>query len=281
MSKSNQFIERSIMGALSFLKESVFADEYALKKGLLQALDPRVKTVTFVLFIIQVLVTKSFFVLACLYGVCLLMVVASRIPVIFFLKRTWVFIPLFSLCIAIPAVFSVFTPGEALVSMRIGGVTLVVTRQGLYGALLFVGRVTASVSFAVLLSITTRHFELLRVLRIFRVPQVFVMTIGMCYRYVYLFVDVIENSYRALKSRAGVKIHHTRGQRLVTWNIASLWSRSYALNEDVYRAMLSRGYKGEPVVLQDFKTRVSDWLWLLCMTALCAGIWYGKSLLKV
>ncbi len=32
------------MGALSFFKESVFADEYALKKGLLQSIDPRIKT---------------------------------------------------------------------------------------------------------------------------------------------------------------------------------------------------------------------------------------------
>ena len=38
------------MGALSFFKESVFADEYALQKGLLQSIDPRIKTATFFLF---------------------------------------------------------------------------------------------------------------------------------------------------------------------------------------------------------------------------------------
>jgi hypothetical protein len=32
------------MGALSFFKDSVFADEYALQKGLLQSIDPRIKT---------------------------------------------------------------------------------------------------------------------------------------------------------------------------------------------------------------------------------------------
>jgi cobalt/nickel transport system permease protein len=114
----------------------------------------------------------------------------------------------------------------------------------------------------VLLSITTKHFELLKVLRIFKVPQVFVMTVGMCYRYIYLFVEIIENTYLAIKSRAGTKIHYKKGQHVVAWNIAFLWQRSYQLNEDVYKAMLSRGYHGEPVVLNELKVKARDWLWL-------------------
>ncbi|MFA5276029.1 MAG: cobalt ECF transporter T component CbiQ, partial [Candidatus Omnitrophota bacterium] len=94
---NNNFIERSILGALSFLKESVFADEYALKKGLLQALDPRIKTFTLLLFIIQAILTRNILILFCLYALCLFLALLSRINLGFFLKRTWVFIPLFSL----------------------------------------------------------------------------------------------------------------------------------------------------------------------------------------
>jgi cobalt/nickel transport system permease protein len=50
--------------------------------------------------------------------------------------------------------------------------------------------------------------------------------------------------------------------------MASLWHRSYLLNEMVYGAMLSRGYAGEPVVLHDFKTRLRDWVWLLFVVVL-------------
>lgn len=137
-----------------------------------------------------------------------------------------------------------------------------ITRQGLSGALLFVTRVTTSVSFAVLLSITTKHFELLRVLRIFKIPPVFVMTFGMCYRYIFLFVEIIENTYLAIKSRVGTSVHHKKGQSVVAWNIAHLWMRSYQLNEEVYKAMQSRGYQGEALVLDEFKTKLRDWLWL-------------------
>jgi cobalt/nickel transport system permease protein len=262
LSKNNDFIARSLMGAMSFLKDSLFSEEYALKKGFLQSLDPRTKTAGFLLLIIQVLFTKNIIVLSGYYAACILLVCFSKINLGFFLKRTWVFIPLFSLFIAIPALFNIFSPGQILVSFHLGALELSVTRQGLSGASLFVMRVLTCVSFAVLLSITTKHFEFLRVLRIFGIPQVFVMTLGMCYRYIFLFVEIIENTYLALKSRVGVRVHYRSGQHIVAWNIACLWARSYQLNEEVYKAMLSRGYRGEPVILDDFRIKLRDWLWL-------------------
>lgn len=272
--RRNNFIERSITGALSFIKESVFSDEYASRNGFLQSIDPRMKLVTFAFFLLETLFTKSIAVSASLYGICLILAYASGIHLGFFLKRTWVFIPLFSLFIAIPALFSVFTPGEAIAVFNIFGAHLIITRQGLSGASLFVMRVITSVSFAILLSITTRHFELLKVLRIFKIPQVFVMILGMCYRYIYLFSDIVENTFRAIKSRVGTEVETKRGQRVVAWNMASLWYRSYRLNEEIYNAMLSRGYSGEPVIYNEFKTKPGDWVWLCTAFMLCVAALY-------
>jgi cobalt/nickel transport system permease protein len=170
---------------------------------------------------------------------------------------------LFALFIAAPALFSNITPGEELFSFKAAGLTLAVTLPGVLTFFLFVLRVAATVSFAVLLSITTRHFELLRVLRTFGIPQAFVMVLGICYRYIYLFLEIIENTYLAIKSRVGRVIHYKKEQQIVGWNIAFLWARSCQLNEDVYKAMLSRGYSGEPQVLYDFKAGLKDWLWLV------------------
>ena len=262
MAGHNSFIERSITDALSFLKESIFAEEYASKPGFLQSLDPRIKVITIFLMIIATVLTRSIAVSCTLYALCLILAYFSHVKISFFLKRTWIFIPLFSIFIAIPALFSIFSPGEALFSVSLIGYKLSITRQGILGATLFVIRVTASVSFAVLLSLTTRHFDLLKVLRIFGIPQVFVMTLGMCYRYIYLFLEVAGNTYLAIKSRVGTRVPYKRGQRMVAWNMASLWLRSYHLNDAVYQAMLSRGYTGEPAVLENFKTRWIDWVWL-------------------
>ena len=257
--KSNNFIERSIVNVLTFLKDSIFAEEHALVKGFLQSLDPRVKIISFLLLIIQALSTKSILALFFLYAACLFLVLASKISLGFFLKRTWIFIPLFSLFIALPAVFN---PGEALLTWHILGAKLIITRQGLDGALVFIMRVITCESLVVLLSLTTKHFELLSVLRIFRIPQIFIMILGMCYRYVYLFVGIIQNTYLAIKSRVGIGVQYRRGQDIVAWNIASLWGRSVVLNEQVYSAMLSRGYRGEALAWNNFKIRARDWFWL-------------------
>ncbi len=272
--RSNDFIERSIMGAINLIKESVFSDECASQKGFLQMIDPRIKALTLLVFIVTVLFTKSISVCFVLYLICLALVCFSKINIIFFLKRTWIFIPLFSLFIAIPAVFSVFSPGETVFSFRMFGLGFVITKQGLLGASLFFMRVMVSVSFAVLLSITTKHFELLKVLRVFRVPQIFVMILGMCYRYIYLFIDIIENTYTAIKSRAGQSVQYKKGQHIVAWNAASLWHRSYQLNEAVYGAMLSRGYSGEPVTINEFKAGALDWAWLVFVVSVSAALIY-------
>jgi len=257
---SNNFIERSIVNALTFLKDSIFAEEHALQNGFLQSLDPRAKIISFLLFIFRALFTGSITVLLLLYAFCLLLVLVSKINLVFFLKRTWIFIPLFSLFIALPAIFS---PGETLLTWHILGMKLMITRQGLAGAVIFIMRVITCVSLVVLLSLTTKHFALLKALRIFKIPEIFIMTLGMGYRFVYLFVGIIQNTYLAIKSRLGAGVPYQRGQDIVAWNIASLWERSVGLNQKVYQAMLSRGYQGEALAWDDFKIRTRDCWWLL------------------
>lgn len=277
---NRNFIERSILSVLSFLQDSFFSQNISLQNGFLQSLDPRIKLATFLLFILQILFAKSIGLLFFLYAFCLVLAVFSKINLIFFLARTWIFIPLFSLFIAVPAIFSVFSPGEILATGNVLGIKFIVTKQGLDSALFFVMRVLSSVSFAVLLSITTKHFELLKVLRILKIPQIFVMTLGICYRYVYLFIEMIQNTYLAIKSRVGSFTHQKKGREIVAWNIASLWKRSNHLNEEVYRAMLSRGYKGQALAWEEFKIKTKDLFWL-CSVILLTVALNLKSLWKI
>jgi len=260
--KSNNFIERSIVGAVNFLKDSIFAEEYALANGFLQSLDPRVKIITFLLLILQAILISSVATLFLLYAFCLFLALISKINLGSFLKRTWIFIPLFSLFIALPAIFS---PGESLLSWQMMGAKFSITHQGINAAVIFIMRVIICESFVILLSLTTKHFEQLKALRIFKIPQIFIMVLGMCYRYVYLFMEIIQNTFLAIKSRVGLGVQYQKGQNIVAWNIASLWNRSVGFNEEVYKAMLSRGYQGEAFAWNDFKIKTRDWLWLFAV----------------
>jgi cobalt ECF transporter T component CbiQ len=275
--KTTGFIERSILGVIGLLKETVSNDEIALRKGFLQACDPRYKCLGVVFLLCGVCMSKSYFVLGCYYIGCLFMALFSSIKTGFFLKRTLFFIPLFSFFIATPAIFSFVTPGEAIVSLNIFSMKFSITRQGIDSALIFFSRVLASVSLAILLMLTTRQHVLLKVLRLFKIPQVFVMTMGMCYRYIFVLLDSIQKTFLAIKSRVGYVASTKTGRRIVGANMASLWLRSYQLHSLVYTAMLSRGYSGEPQVLVEFRARAMDVGFLAVSFFTCVGtIWMNR-----
>jgi cobalt/nickel transport system permease protein len=272
MFRRSNFIERSLTSALSFLKDVTLGEEYASRQGFLQSLDPRMKTIAFLFFLLTTVSLKSPLLISGIYLGCLALAILSKVPMDFFLIRTWVFIPLFSLFIVIPALFSFVTPGEPLWVFYILGTKFIITRPGFDGAVLFVIRIATSVSLVVLLSLTTRHEQLLKVLRVFGVPSIFVLTVSMCYRYLYLLAVMVENIFTAIKSRVGVLAQSKKGQRVVAWNIANTWSRTNQMSEEVYQAMLSRGYTGEPQLLNGFKSRRRDWVWVFFVMVLGAGL---------
>ena len=141
-------------------EQSLFSEVHARKRGLLQALDVRVKLLSFLVLLVMTSLLRTPQALWVLYGLSLVLAVSSRVPLGFFLKRVWLFVPLFSAAIVLPALLNIVTPGEPLLvimklspQVRWGPYVLpaeiTVTRQGLWGAIVFVSRVAASVSFAV------------------------------------------------------------------------------------------------------------------------------------
>jgi len=143
------FLEKSLNNALNFFKEAVFSEEIAKKRGLLQLCDPRLKIIIFLSLILAACLVRNIPCLIILYTIGIILALASGISVLFFIKRVWFFIPIFTLFIAIPAVFT----------------------QNLHAAIIFVLRVATCVSFAVLMTISTVHGELFKSLRSLGMPR--------------------------------------------------------------------------------------------------------------
>jgi cobalt/nickel transport system permease protein len=112
--------------------------------------------------------TRDIRLLAAVYIMELLLSYASGIEVGFFIKRVWLFIPLFTGIIAIPMIFNVFLPGAPVYKIaylgpgaHLGPIllqeTIYVTAQRLDAAAIFIMRVAVSVSAVVLLFLTTRQ----------------------------------------------------------------------------------------------------------------------------
>ena len=271
------FIERTILSTVSILKEAVSNDAVASRPGMFQACDPRIKCISVALLLSAVLISKSVLVIGGYYCACVALAAFSSLRPRFFLMRTLLFVPLFSFFIVIPALFNFVTPGDAVVSGKLFGVSVSITRQGLDSAAIFFMRVLASVSFAVLLVLTTRQHVLLKALRTFKVPQLFVMTMEMCYRYIFLLLDIVQKTFLAIKSRVGFVSSARDGQKIVGANMAGLWLKSYRMQSQVYEAMLSRGYAGEPRVLVEFHARPADFVMLAtALLALMGTVWMNR-----
>jgi len=266
------YIEKTLKGITSFFMNGLFSEEIISRGGLLQSIDPRVKVLTLGLLVVAVSLYKHLSVLLIVYFATVVLAYFSRIGLRFFLLRVWLFIPLFSGIIALPALLNVFVPGEpifdlvtfknetALGPLRIPG-TISITRQGAQSVSLFIMRVAASVSIVVLLTLTTRWSHLLKALRVYRVPQFFTFILGMSYRYIHLLLRQIEDTHLARKSRT---IGREKGVSGRTWTVSQIkfvLNRSMSTGEKVYLAMVSRGFTYELKTMDNFTLKPVDYIW--------------------
>ena len=106
-----RFLDKTLLAVSRVAEQSLFSDAYAREQGMLQSLDVRVKLVSFMGILILVSLLHAAPTIWILYVLSLVLAASSRIPLGFFLKRVWLFVPLFSAAIVLPAVLNIITPG--------------------------------------------------------------------------------------------------------------------------------------------------------------------------
>ena len=254
--RSSDFLSKNISNITHALESVISAEDLCRAPGLLQGLDARIKVLTVVLFIVVVGLVHSLPILAGILVLILALALLSKIPLGIFLRRILIFIPIFTAVIAIPALF--ITPGSPLVT---AGTKVIITEQGARTAGLLVLRVTDSLSFGILLVLTTRWTSILAALRWFRVPSVFVTVLGMTYRYIFLLLHTANSMFLARRSRSLGTFSARENRRWLGQALGTTMAKSHQLSEEVYLAMHSRGYRDEGLALNDLALRRRDFLW--------------------
>jgi cobalt/nickel transport system permease protein len=274
------YLARSLAGITGAFEQTLFAEEIAQQTGLLQSLDPRAKLAGALALLLAISLSRSLPVIAALYLLTLPLAAASRVPMGFYLKRVWLFMPFFTGIIALPAIFSVFTPGPPLLVLVDDAprhLYLAVTRPGVVTAAFLLLRVATSVAVALLLVLTTRWAVLLRALRVLHVPKAFVLILGMTYRYIFLLLQTANHMFLARRSRLVGRLSPAEDRRWIAGSAGTLLSKSYALSEDVYLAMQSRGFRGEVQALGMPAWQARDSAALVLALAMAAlAVWLGR-----
>lgn len=264
------FVEKTLAGISASVESAIFSEENARRPGFLQRRDPRAKLLAFVLLVVATAISREWPALLAVVLAANAAAWASSLDMGLFVKRVWLGIPLFSGVVIIPSVF--FIGHTALLEVPLGIGTLHVYREGLAAAGIFILRVGASVSLAILLILTTPWADILKSLRFFRVPTIFILILAMTYRYIFLFLHTLNGMFQARKSRV---VARTSGREQRWWIVSSmgvLMSRSFRMSDDVYRAMLARGFNHQFRTLMDYRFRVADGAMMLSAAAGAAAI---------
>ena len=234
-----------------------FLDEYSNLDSFLHRLDPRVKFITTLAFILAVLVTPPLhlWVFGGYFALIAGLLLLSKLPLLYVLKRSLVIVP-FVLMVAIFIPF--FKQGEVAGSYNLWLWEVTVTYDGLAILANVLIKAWLSILSLILLSSTTGFTSLLKGLEQLGMPRVMVMILSFMYRYIFVLVDEVMRLWQARASR-----NFGRGKRI--WQIktvgdmiGTLFIRSYERGERVYSAMVSRGYDGKIRMLGSLRFRRAD-----------------------
>ena len=239
-------------------------DRYHESESFLHRLDPRVKVVVTVVYILSntLLPDGAWVAFGFSWLFLLLSNQLSNLGTGYTFKRSLVALP-FAL-IALTVLFSI--PGKPLVSFQILFWNLTITDAGLLRFISILIRSWLSVQMAILLVAVARFPDLIHALEHLRVPGILTTIIAFLYRYLFVLADEVFRLIRARESRSAAAPGKKSGGS-VAWRAGiaghmagQLFLRSYERSERVYNAMLARGYVGHMETINPHELRRRDYM---------------------
>lgn len=228
-----------------------FLDPYRPRPSLVHQLDPRIKLVLTLAFILTTALMPQgvWPVYILLLAVMISVVLLSELGIGYVLKRSALAFPF--VLAALPLVFT--GPGPSLGETMLGDWTLRISQPGLEGFLSIAFKSWISVQAAIVLATSTPFPQLLVALRAIRTPRLLVAIFGLMWRYLFVLADETLRLIRARAARSGVSAQsELKPGGSVLWRArvtggmaGSLFLRAFERSDRIYMAMASRGYDGE------------------------------------
>lgn len=258
----SHFLRRALSEITKVFQNEFLAEKYENYDGLLQLIDPRVKILTLLFYIVFASAVPSIFVKVMIAAVGLFFAVMSKLRISDFLRRVWCYLPPILLILTLPAATNLFSPGSPL--MYLFSRNFYFTLNGIKSALMVSLTCGISLTFVYLIFTTTRAAQIEKALRALKLPDIFVSILSMAYRYIFVLafeaLEVIEA--RFLRTVGKVKIKKDR--QFVSHGIASVFLKTKKLSSDVYDAMCCRGFIGTTVSMIELKFGIQDFIFICC-----------------
>ncbi len=265
------FLEKGLNHLGSLIRTAYSQWEWSSQEGLFQKTDARIKVLFLILFLVIVSLKKEVGSELFIGAALLFLMVLSRLPLLQLYKKILFLSLIFGFLVALPSALNLFNDGEILfpllqlpraypfwiytVPERIG-----LTGDGLQGVALLTLRVINSLSVTFLVVYTTPFPEIIRALKVFRVPDSLLITLFLSYKYLFIFAKTVEEIHLAKKSRLLREIPPRGARRWVAGRIAFLVKRTQRKSEEVFNAMLSRGFSNSVKMYEPGRLELRDWI---------------------
>lgn len=267
-SAKTNFIAKTLHHFSEIFENEFFCERYASKPMMLQCLDPRVKVIVLFGFMLFSAFASSIVVLVALALIALVYAKLSGLDMKDYIRRVWAYIPLILFIFSIPGASSLFTKGTPLFYVLRPGTFgiqtgLYFTASGAAMAFRLALRPGISLSFAFLLLLTTRWTRITGALAGMHVPLLIVSILNMAYRYIFIMAEMAGNMMQARFLRTVGRLDASENRRFMSRSAAHLFIKSHFLSEEIYDAMVCRGFTGKPVSMERFKISGIDLLFMI------------------
>jgi cobalt ECF transporter T component CbiQ len=268
------FLERGIRHLAGVIRKGYAQWESSSQNGFFQKIDARVKVLFLLVFILIVSLKRNVLPETYILIFVFALTLCSRLSILKIYKRVLLLGFLFGFLVALPSVFNVITKGEIILSVvRLSRpyhfwiyhvpAEIGITKEGIYGVALLTMRVINSLSLSFLVLYTTPFHEIMRALKVLKAPDSFLIIITLCYKYIFIFSKTVEDMHLAKKSRIARELSNTEAREWIVGRIGFIFRKTRLRCEDVFKAMIGRGFSDTIKFYGIRRMRMADW---------CAGI---------
>lgn len=263
------FLEKGIHYLARVIKSGYIQWETASKDGYFQRIDARIKVLFLLTYIVIVSLKRDILSEMLLGGFVFILAVISRLEIFRFYKRVMILGFFFGFLIALPSALNVITRGNVILPIVHFSKThqlwvyhipeeVGITREGLESVALLTLRVINSVSLSFLVLYTTPFPDIIKALKVLKVPDSLLMIITLSYKYIFIFSQTVEDMHQAIKSRSAGQVNNADARRWIAGRIAFIFRKTRLRCEEIFKAMLSKGFCEQNAFYETKRLRPRD-----------------------
>ncbi len=273
------FIDRTIQQSAYFIRTSINQYEISNKFSNIISLSAPAILLFFLIWITCISITHTIVGQFIFLGILLFLNIISANNVIRLYKRILLLSFLFGFLVMMPAALNIFTPGRMAVTffqLRSEKTFLIyhlpreigITYEGSFIVMRMFIKVFNSLSLTFFILNVISFNRLMKALKTIHVPSIFILTITLSYKYIFILAHTLEEMFLALKARWTGSSDQAETRRIVAGRMGFLFKKSYQRYEETHHAMISRGFTGDFKIAGVEKMKLKD----ICILLLLAGI---------